>query len=895
MSEAGQGDEPVAQAPTPEEPLTVLERVQRRIGARPRLTVPDEGSEHGVSPLIDNRTPDAQKLPEGRGHYQVMGEIARGGMGVVLKSHDTDLGRDVAMKVLRREHADQDAILQRFVEEAQIGGQLQHPGIVPVYELGLMEDERPYFTMKLVKGRTLAKLLAERDDPAKDRRTFLGIFEKVVETMAYAHARHVIHRDLKPANIMVGAFGEVQVVDWGLAKVLREGGVDDERAQLEQSQLSIIATVRSGSGSVGSESMVGSVMGTPAYMPPEQAQGDIDRLDERADVFALGAILCEILTGAPPYGGQRDEILEQAARAKLDPARERMAACGADKALVELAERCLTPARTGRPRSAEPLLTEVQAWLAGQEQRMQRAQVAAAEARVRALAERKARRLTLTLAATVVLAVLAGGFAYLRVQANAHEARAAIVRRVDDHLATAAARRGQGDFEAAYAACDQAQAVAEAARDDELLVHVGDARAAVGAAEQLAAARVAEQARRDAFLAQLGATVLDGRIDFGLGSVQRSRRDAMAAAFASYDLDPVAGDPSEVEPALAALDAPVLVGQVLDEFARLERKLAGFGSQGWRRLSALARSVDPDPWRNRLRDAIERDDRRALEELVSSEAAMEWPPTTVAMMHLSLMELGFAFDMEPVLRACQRRHPDDPTINTVLGGYLFFDQDDPVEGLRYTSAALALRPGRTGIAIREVWCLGALGRVEEATARLCELIEDNPEQGWLTEMGLRNLLWRVPHEDWYAITLEVMQRASDVNPGDGGKLNNLAWATVIDPDATRDELERAVGTLEQSVELEPDEAAGWNSLGYARVRLGQWAQAVTALQRSIDLLGRMMAEDALGVAIALHELGERDLAREWIGQARLQWNPNGDTAWHLDVFWAMADERFGTG
>ncbi len=141
-------------------------------------------------------------------------------MGAIIKARDADLGRDLAIKVLLDRHKDDPDVLARFIEEAQIGGQLQHPGIVPVHELGQFVNQRPYFSMKLVEGETLASLLHAREDPSDDLPHFLGIFEHVCQTMAYAHSRGVIHRDLKPANIMVGAFGEVQVMDWGLAKVL---------------------------------------------------------------------------------------------------------------------------------------------------------------------------------------------------------------------------------------------------------------------------------------------------------------------------------------------------------------------------------------------------------------------------------------------------------------------------------------------------------------------------------------------------------------------------------------------------------------------------------------------------------------------------------------------------
>ncbi|MEM0926343.1 MAG: serine/threonine-protein kinase [Planctomycetota bacterium] len=173
--------------------------------------------ETGGEPQDESRRDSDAKFDS---RYRLEGEIARGGMGAILKGRDTDLGRDLAIKVLLDHHKNDPRVIERFIEEAQIGGQLQHPGIAPVYELGQFADRRPFFSMKLIKGETLSRLLGERTDPAEDRGRFIGIFEQICQTMAYAHARGVIHRDLKPANVMVGAFGEVQVMDWGLAKVL---------------------------------------------------------------------------------------------------------------------------------------------------------------------------------------------------------------------------------------------------------------------------------------------------------------------------------------------------------------------------------------------------------------------------------------------------------------------------------------------------------------------------------------------------------------------------------------------------------------------------------------------------------------------------------------------------
>ncbi|MCP3915648.1 MAG: serine/threonine protein kinase [bacterium] len=215
-------------------------------------------------------------------------EIARGAQGAVLKVWDGDIRRSIAMKVLIGRATDQSK-LGRFLEEAQVTGQLEHPGIVPVHELGVDPDGRTYFTMRLVKGRELREiidLVHARDEDWNLARA-LGVVLRVCETVAYAHSRGVIHRDLKPSNIMVGQFGEVYVMDWGLAKIR---GVPDAAGSIDDSESHDPLGTRDGT-----------VIGTPAYMPPEQALGRIDLVDERSDVYALGAILYHLLAGKPPF------------------------------------------------------------------------------------------------------------------------------------------------------------------------------------------------------------------------------------------------------------------------------------------------------------------------------------------------------------------------------------------------------------------------------------------------------------------------------------------------------------------------------------------------------------------------------------------------------------------
>ena len=386
------------------------------IGPVPRVLLRD--TDFGFdAPLVKPASPE---VPDGPGRYQLFGEIARGGMGAVLKGRDIDLGRDLAVKVLLEQHRNRPELVRRFVEEAQIGGQLQHPGIVPVYELGTFPDCRPYFAMKLVKGRTLAALLDARSKPSDDHARFLGIFEQVAQTVAYAHARGVIHRDLKPSNVMVGAFGEVQVMDWGLAKVLKEGGVaDDERSRPPQNEVSVVRTVRS--GSAVDDSQAGSVLGTPAYMAPEQATGDLDAVDERADVFGLGSILCEVLTGRPAYTGRTGhEVHRKAARGDTADALARLESSGADPDLRALANRCLAVEPLDRPRDAGQVSEAVATYQNSVIERLRRAEVERAAEQVRAVEERRRRRVTLALAASMLtVAALSIAFAVSQSRSNA--------------------------------------------------------------------------------------------------------------------------------------------------------------------------------------------------------------------------------------------------------------------------------------------------------------------------------------------------------------------------------------------------------------------------------------------------------------------------------------------
>ena len=266
-----------------------------------------------------------EELPEeliSNERYKTGPTIGHGGMGVVMSAQQPAIRRHVAMKVMLG--AEDANSRLRFIEEAQITGQLQHPNIVPVHDLALDEDGRPFYTMKLVQGITLQRVIdgLAANEPtiiaAYPLATLLTIFQKVCDAIAFAHSRSVIHRDLKPANIMLGGYGEVLVMDWGLARVL---GTQEKMPSEVLHQAPVTSARRDLSYCYGT--LNGLLLGTPQYMSPEQSRGETDTLDARSDIFALGAILHQMLTLQPAFDGPDTEaILEHIRSGKTAPPHE---------------------------------------------------------------------------------------------------------------------------------------------------------------------------------------------------------------------------------------------------------------------------------------------------------------------------------------------------------------------------------------------------------------------------------------------------------------------------------------------------------------------------------------------------------------------------------------------
>jgi serine/threonine-protein kinase len=870
----------------------VLDTLRAQVGEIPRVLLPETEDED------QSRTGEPSDGPAGSaswsiGRYRINSWIGGGAMGDVFRGRDTDLGREIALKALREDHRGDTKLARRFVEEAQIGGQLVHPGIVPTYELGRLADGRPFFTMKLVQGRTLHDLLAARGSEAADLPRFLSIFEAVCQTVAYAHARGVIHRDLKPSNIMVGGFGEVQVMDWGLAKVLprdRQGDCQRQNADLSDS---VISTVRSNSPGDATEGR--RLLGTPAYMAPEQARGDPVAVDERADVFGLGSILCEILTGKPAYTGPSQvAIIGKAERGEVNDAFRRLDATEADAELIDLARRCLSPAREDRPGDAGKVSRGVTEYLGGVQNRLRLAELAkveadarveeeakrrvlaeqlATEARARLDAERTRRRMAMGLMVSMIglTTVVAGGMTWVERQQRAQAAKVDVVLEKATWLTRAAqdAIDDSSRLAAASEVVEQLKSMEGDARDDATRARIGqldqvvaDIRRHRPTIEKLAEIRslslddpdgLATEAGYSDALISAGLRVYDQTPD-EVGAAIRARPPAVAEALAAAlddwaavlrDRYGQANQPSPGTPGPIPFADPSgrlgpfgmrspfpARGHMMPSTEDMERQrnldvLESFepalamAQAG--KLTFMARAADPDPWRNRLREAFELEDRdqrsKALVRIATDERIADHAAAGLDLLGRSLFDLDNVSAAEDVLRAGLKRHPRDLWLNHDLGVVLLGDGRRR-EAIIYLTAARAIRPEvahELGHALDSLW-----ERPDAAVAVFEDLTRLRPE--------------RARH--WLCLAAALRARGHE--------------AKALESE------QKALKSARDGIGRDPDDAEAHHALGVLLSRFGMvpdGKEAVTEL-----LIARRLRPGDASIDLDLHEVAARAMA-----------------------------------
>jgi tetratricopeptide (TPR) repeat protein len=779
-------------------------------------------------------------------------------MGVVLRAQDDTLHRSLAVKVLLADPTQRPELTQRFLEEAQVMGQLQHPGIAPIHSLGFLPDGRPYFSMKLIKGQTLAELLRQRSSPADELPRFLGIFGQVCQALAYAHNRGILHRDLKPSNVMVGAFGEVQVMDWGLAKVL--GSQAAAEAAIPAEEMSTIATVRTAQDDLGTQE--GAVLGTPAYMAPEQARGAIERLDERADAFALGAILCVLLTGQPPYAASgRAEVYRQAKEAALTDAYARLEACGADGELLRLAKGCLTPDLAERPRHAGLVAEAVAAYQTRVQERLQQAEMARARAEVKAQEERKRRRVTLLLAAAVVGLLLGGsamGWWYLE-QAAAQqrrlgEAQQGIETSLTEALKLRAAGLQQVDNPSAWGAT---LAAARTALDHArtLLSQEPDlAQTALAQQGQQVQAHLEADAKDWQLLAVFDQVRLE-QSQWHLAEQRFKQAEAyprLAQALADYGL--ALGGLAAEEAAARLRRRPAAVQPHLR--AVLEECLAWVPKKEGRHREWLGAvlAVDADPWLKQFRQTLAKRAWVNLKHLAVQAEVARYHPAVLVGLARNLHDQAPATALL-LLRRTQQQYPGDFWVNLTLSSALYLSifprgphrparaEELPVlnEAVAFEQVAVGLRPGNAVAHSNLGLALQAQGDLKGAIACYKKALDLDPKDS-LTHTNLGTVLQA--RGDLQG-AIACYYKALELNPKDAYAHANLGTAL-----SDQGDLKGAIACYHKALKLDPKDALDHYNLGLALHAEQDLEGAIAAFHKALDLdPNDAKAHNGLGIAL----------------------------------------------
>ncbi|HEX5054151.1 MAG TPA: protein kinase [Planctomycetota bacterium] len=744
----------------------------------------------------------ATACPERIARYPVLGLLGRGGTSLVFKGRDPELGRELAIKVIDARYAASDDLARRFLDEARLCSQLSHPGIVPIYDMGRLDDGRPYFTMQLVEGQTLAVQLDDRRDPNERLHHFLEAFARICETVAFAHARGIVHGDLKPGNVMVAGYGQIQVMDWGFSRF-----VDAAR-----------------DGANGGE---GRIMGTPAFMAPEQATRDGTAVDARTDVFGLGAILCVILTGAPPFlGHSGSEVRVRATKGHLGDALARLRGSGADPELVQLAENCLALAPDDRPADADRVAARMSAWFTSIKERARRLEVEAAQAQAKAVEQRRTRRRTVALAVLVVAFAAVYSWMQFERQARDYETRLSVAQAIEraQNLRTGADIAGPERIrwlgEAALAA-QHAKALASTLDDLDLRQ----------AAERLCTRLDADHdaaVRDEAMMKWLDD--FPSHLDLSPDQLDRE----FARGFRDYGVD-VEGEPTEqVVAHLRASSIAPSLARALDDWGILRRAQPGGSEAAWRRFHEIALRIDADGLRTAVRRAMLAGDVDALRRFADDGQNADAPTDTLDLLANCLAQ---ANQRQPAIEVWQRansRHPDSVRVIHSLAVHHFGAGDCPPwdEIVRLFSAGTALRPDNSHLWTDFSHALQGQGDLAAAEAAL--------------------------------------QRALELNAHDERALGS--FVDLLQCEGRTAELQARCRAV---AERAPDSAGIWVVFGDTMYAQGHLLEAADAYRRAVALDGAVGHREHL--AQCLFELGDLDETASQL-RAVLQSDPDSTTA-----------------
>jgi serine/threonine protein kinase/Flp pilus assembly protein TadD len=747
------------------------------------------------------------------GPYKLLEQIGEGGFGVVFMAEQTrPVRRMVALKVLKP-GMDTRQVVARFEAERQALALMDHPNIARVFDGGETQAGRPYFVMELVRGIPITDFCDQNHLPVADR---LGLFITVSQAVQHAHQKGVIHRDLKPTNVLVTMHDTApvpKVIDFGIAKALGQRLTDK--------------TLFTG---------FAQMVGTPLYMSPEQAQMSGLDVDTRTDVYALGVLLYELLTGTTPFDKDRlataayDEI--RRIIREEDPPRPstRLSTLGPAAAATVSADRksdtrrlsqlfrgeldwvamkALEKDRTRRYESAGALAADVERYL--RDEAVQACPPTAGY-KFRKFARRHKRALaTAALTGLILLAALgvaAGSIGWAARDRAAREA--GLEQEAGRALEEAEAWYRRDNLPEALSAVKRAEALLTGgAGRDGLRQRVRQWQADLKMVKRLEEIRLRQS------------EVKDHRLDHA------SADPAYAAAFREYGIDLASPDPVGAAERIHASGIREPLAAALDDWAWVK---SNTDPDGRERLLAVARLADPDDWRNRFRDPGLRKNRQALEALADGPGVAAQPPTTVMLLGRALLAAGAGPKALAVISAAQQRRPDDFWLNAELGQVLLWAVSParPQAAAGYCRAALALRPADPYALVNLGGALARAGEpahLDEAVAALRRAIDLKPDYadayntlGWA--YGMRK-------GDW-AEAIRLYRQSLDLNPNAANVHYNLGVAY-----ARTGQWPKAVGALEQAAGAWPKFAPAHDHLGLAYAQLGRWADAVAAYEAAL--------------------------------------------------------------
>jgi len=838
------------------------------------------------------------------GDFRIVREIGRGGMGIVYEAQQVSLGRRVALKVLPLAAALDSKQLQRFQLEAQAAACLHHTNIVPVHAVGC-ERGVPFYAMEYIDGCSLAQLIAElrrldgqdrAEQPPKDFASISaatlaagllsGSFSRtgepagqtesgpntppapsptsappgtadaaargvepgnapssgsstrsrayvravaqfgvqVAEALDHAHTRGILHRDIKPGNVLLDARGQLWITDFGLAQV----------------QGSPCLT------------LTGDILGTLRYMSPEQALAKRVVIDGRTDIYSLGVTLYEMLTLHPAVDGQdRQEILRKIAEDEPAPVRKLNATAPRDLETVLLKAMAKEPG--GRYATAKDMADELRRFLEDKPIKARRPSLLDQSAK---LARRHGAAVVTGLGGLLVaVAILAAGIGWI---ASDRTARLEVTEReVNRALDEAALLQAQAKWPEALEIAKRAEGILAAGASEDLRRRVWEVRNDVAMVLRLEEVWMPHEARvgaADLFSPQLAA--------------------AYANAFREFGIDVEFLEPSVAAARIRARKIRLELALALDLWARAHLGSSQECDSTWRRLVAVARAADPDEWRNRMREALEHRDDKALNELADSAQSSDLPMQT-----LSLLITNPRLDTKrqlSLLRQAQQAHPDNFQINFQLAWGLDFappPNQNQDEAIRFYTAALALRPRNASTCFWLANALGARGRADEQIAYYRKAVALDPNflrAFWALSY---TLLARGRRDE----AIAVLRKAGHSTSNDPNELNSFAWCCATSRFSELRDPPRAVELAQKAVELAPQTGGYWNTLGVAQYRAENWSGAIAGFERSMALRRGGDSFDWFFLAMTAWQLGDHDEARQWYDRAVLwmdEHNPN---------------------